>query len=174
MPQNYVMPVPSSDPAKSGGGVSDMLKGGAAYYGLSNVDSNHTDSMMRNYAPVSVGNHDQVSVGNRGLIGGKKRRNTKRHNSKRRNTKRHNSKRRNTKRRNSKRRNTKRRNTKRRNTRRRQRGGYSQYLSNVPLAHGYSTGGTLTAADSALASPGLIKPYNHCQNNYNHMTGKTT
>ena len=43
-----------------------------------------------------------------------------------------------------------------------QRGGYSQYMSNVPNSHGYSLGGTLNATNSGLASPPPFTPYNHC------------
>jgi len=43
-----------------------------------------------------------------------------------------------------------------------QRGGYSQYMSNVPNSHGYSLGGTLNATNSGLASPSPFTPYNHC------------
>lgn len=43
-----------------------------------------------------------------------------------------------------------------------QRGGYSQYMSNVPNSHGYSLGGTLSATNSGLASPPPFTPYNHC------------
>ena len=56
----------------------------------------------------------------------------------------------------------------RRSTRRRRRtsrggGGSTRSDSNVPLAHGYSVGGQLSANDSALANPPPIEAYNHCK-----------
>ena len=48
-------------------------------------------------------------------------------------------------------------------SRKRQRGGYSQYLSDVPFAHGYSNGGSLSPSNNALANPVPYKPYNNCQ-----------
>jgi hypothetical protein len=45
---------------------------------------------------------------------------------------------------------------------RKQRGGYSQYMSNVPSSHGYSVGGELSAKNSELANPPPFTPYNHC------------
>lgn len=54
-------------------------------------------------------------------------------------------------------------------TRRVYRGGvYQQYMSNVPYTPAYSTGGILSAANSALANPVPYQPYNNCQDNYNH------
>jgi hypothetical protein len=61
----------------------------------------------------------------------------------------------------------------RKNRSRRQRGGYSQFMSNVPNTPTYSTGGVLTAANSALANP---VPYNissnnvNCVDNYSRLT----
>ena len=51
---------------------------------------------------------------------------------------------------------------KRRSHRHKQRGGYDQYMSNVPNSHGYSVGGDLTANNSGLASPPPFTQYNHC------------
>ena len=61
-----------------------------------------------------------------------------------------------------KRRTKSRRSTKRSRKSRRQRGGYSQYLSDVPFAHGYSNGGALAPSNNALANPAPYKPYNNC------------
>lgn len=66
-------------------------------------------------------------------------------------------------------------NTSRRHRRgtRKQRGGYSQYMSNVPTNASYSTGGNLSPNLSALANPPIIKTItNNCVDNYNHFTGK--
>jgi hypothetical protein len=50
-----------------------------------------------------------------------------------------------------------------------QRGGtYAQYGSNVPYTPGYSVGGELSAANSAMASPAPYHAYDDCQDNYNH------
>ena len=61
---------------------------------------------------------------------------------------------------------------------RHQRGGmYQQYGSNVPNTPTYSTGGTLSASESALANPApykLIGGTANCYDNYNHYTGKWT
>lgn len=52
-----------------------------------------------------------------------------------------------------------------------QRGGYSQYMSNVANAHNYSTGAppTLTAASSALANPPPYTSNNDCLNTWKHL-----
>ena len=60
---------------------------------------------------------------------------------------------------------------------RRQRGGagYHQYMGNVPSTPTYSTGGILSANDSALANPVPFKQLSNCTNcvdNYNHNTNK--
>jgi len=52
---------------------------------------------------------------------------------------------------------------------RRQRGGYSQYMSNVPFTPSYSTGGELSPNLSALANPVPHLQTNNCQDNYNHF-----
>ena len=54
----------------------------------------------------------------------------------------------------------------------RQRGGYSQYMSNVPYTPSYSTGGPLSASLSALANPVPYKMTNNCVDNYNYNTNK--
>jgi hypothetical protein len=61
--------------------------------------------------------------------------------------------------------------TKRRSSSKRQRGGYSQYMSNVANAHNYSTGAppALTAGSSALASPPPYTPSNDCLNTWKHL-----
>jgi len=55
----------------------------------------------------------------------------------------------------------------------RQRGGYSQYESNIPAGAGYSTGGNLSPSSSALANPvpfaSLPRTVNGIDN-YNHFT----
>lgn len=53
---------------------------------------------------------------------------------------------------------------------RKQRGGYSQYMNNQPFSMGYSRGGVLSAADSALANPAPFTPYNNAVDNYNRYT----
>ena len=55
-------------------------------------------------------------------------------------------------------------------TRRVYRGGvYQQYMSNVPYTPAYSTGGVLSASNSALANPVPYQQINTCQDNYNHF-----
>jgi hypothetical protein len=53
-----------------------------------------------------------------------------------------------------------------------QRGGYSQYMNNLPLTRSYSLGGNLSPSDSALANPPLLKlnTIGGCIDNYNHFT----
>ena len=62
------------------------------------------------------------------------------------------------------------------NLSRRQRGGtYHQYMGNVPSTPTYSTGGLLSANNSALANPVPFKTLSNCTNcvdNYNHNTNK--
>ena len=55
---------------------------------------------------------------------------------------------------------------------RKQKGGYSQYLSNVASTPSYSLGGDLKSSDSALASPPPFTPKNECMNSWKH-TGDT-
>lgn len=52
----------------------------------------------------------------------------------------------------------------RRRNMRKMRGGYCQYMSNVPFSMGQSFGGVaLSPSQSALASPVPFTPYSHCQ-----------
>ena len=61
--------------------------------------------------------------------------------------------------------------TKRRSSSKRQRGGYSQYMSNVANAHNYSTGAppALAVGSSALANPPPYTPSNDCLNTWKHL-----
>ena len=60
---------------------------------------------------------------------------------------------------------------KRRNSKKHmQRGGYSQYLSNVASTPGYSAGGImLRSNESALANPVPFTPTNTCMNSWKHL-----
>jgi hypothetical protein len=51
-------------------------------------------------------------------------------------------------------------------------GGYSQFLSNVPYTPSYSTGGILAPTLNALANPVPYKIMDTCVDNYNHYTSK--
>ncbi len=62
--------------------------------------------------------------------------------------------------------------TRRRKGTKRQRGGYSQYMSNIPYTPSYSTGGQLSSNLSALANPVPYQPTNNCVDNYNYNTNK--
>jgi hypothetical protein len=62
--------------------------------------------------------------------------------------------------------------SRRRKSTKRQRGGYAQYMSNVPYTPSYSTGGPLSANNSALANPVPYQPTNNCVDNYNYNTNK--
>lgn len=53
-----------------------------------------------------------------------------------------------------------------------QRGGYSQFMSNIAYTPSYSTGGQLSANESALANPVPYQVTNNCVDNYNHYTNK--
>lgn len=59
-----------------------------------------------------------------------------------------------------------------------QKGGYHQYMGNVPNTPSYAVGGPtgqLSASNSALANPPPITTLSNCTNcvdNYNHMTNK--
>lgn len=62
--------------------------------------------------------------------------------------------------------------SRRHRTTKRQRGGYSQWMSNIAYTPSYSTGGQLSANESALANPVPFKATNNCVDNYNHYTNK--
>jgi hypothetical protein len=62
--------------------------------------------------------------------------------------------------------------SRRRKGTKRQRGGYSQYMSNIPYTPSYSTGGVLSPNLSALANPVPYQPTNNCVDNYNYNTNK--
>jgi hypothetical protein len=62
--------------------------------------------------------------------------------------------------------------SRRRKGTKRQRGGYSQYMSNIPYTPSYSTGGVLSPSLSALANPVPYQPTNNCVDNYNYNTNK--
>ena len=62
-------------------------------------------------------------------------------------------------------------NTTRRHTKK-QRGGYNQWMSNIAYTPSYSTGGNLSANESALANPVPYQTTNNCVDNYNHFTNK--
>ena len=54
-----------------------------------------------------------------------------------------------------------------------QKGGYAQYQNNMPMTQTYSTGGHLSPALSALASPPphqVLSNNTSCVDNYNHFT----
>ena len=148
--------------AGSNSGSQYMLKGGTNYHGFEKAACWAKGS----YAPFSTGSHNQC--------GGRKTRHhkSKRHhksNRHRKSKRHHKSKHCKCKRCHCKNCKCKRRRTYKRRT---QRGGYSQYLSNTPISHGYSTGGTISPPDSALATPLPHKAYNNCQDSYNHMSNK--
>jgi len=57
---------------------------------------------------------------------------------------------------------------------RNQKGGYAQYQNNMPMTQTYSTGGNLSPALSALASPPphqVLSNNTSCVDNYNHFSG---
>ena len=159
--------------ASSNPGSQYMLKGGTKYYGVSR-DAASFESMKGSYAPIISGSHNKC--------GGRKSRRRRRSHKKtrktrhRRKSKHHRRKskhhRRKSKHHRRKSKHHRRKSKRRTYKRKRQHGGYSQYLSNVPIAHGYSTGGNVSPANNALANPVPHEAYNHCQNNYNHMASK--
>ena len=61
--------------------------------------------------------------------------------------------------------------TMRKRSGKKQRGGYSQYMSNVANAHNYSTGAppVLTAGSSALANPPPYTSSNNCIDTWRHL-----
>jgi hypothetical protein len=62
----------------------------------------------------------------------------------------------------------------RRSAKRYQRGGYSQYMNNLPLTPRYSVGGEISPKDIALANPPPIKLNmgGSCVDNYSHFTNR--
>ena len=123
---------------------------GKVYYGYSKSASLGTNHHLKgSYAPVTRSIHK----------GGKrKRRLTKKMNRRKRRT------RTRTRRRTlHKKKSHRRKSTHKRRRKRRHRGGYSQYLSNVPFSQGYSSPAKLSHSNNALANPIPFKPYNHCR-----------
>lgn len=56
-----------------------------------------------------------------------------------------------------------------------QKGGYSQYMNNLPLTRSYSLGGNLSPSNSALANPPPLKLNSvggQCTDNYDHYTNR--
>lgn len=60
---------------------------------------------------------------------------------------------------------------KKKSYRKKQRGGYSQYMSNIANSHTYSTGAppSLNYNESSLASPPPFTPKNDCLNTWKHL-----
>jgi hypothetical protein len=56
--------------------------------------------------------------------------------------------------------------------RKHQKGGYHQYMSNIPHSAQYGASFDVTPSTSMLANPGPIQKLNTCVDNYNHYTGK--
>jgi len=81
------------------------------------------------------------------------------------------SKKKSSKKKSSKKKSSKKKSTKKKSHRKGQKGGYSQYLSNIANTPGYSTGAppALLANNSALASPPPITPTNTCMNSWKHL-----
>lgn len=61
----------------------------------------------------------------------------------------------------------------RRHTRRMMRGGYSQFMNNMPSTASMSMPIALKPSESALASPTPFAVQNTCQDNYSHYSGKS-
>lgn len=125
---------------------------GIPHYGYKGADLSTTSKLAPGYAPITIG-HNTSCKG-----GAKRKRRTykKRHHSKKSLKKRMKSRRRKSKKCckcKCKTCTCKKCPTKKRSRRHRMKGGYSQFLSNVPYSASYSTGGHISPSDLALANP---------------------
>ena len=147
----------SSNPLQTGGN-NDLSygTGGNPYYGFQSTGESLSTFAGAGYAPITKGLNSQCSSMPQTMEGGKRkmRRSTTR--------KKKSSKKKSSKKKSSK---------KKKSYRKGQKGGYSQYMSNIANTPGYSTGAppALSANNSALASPPPITPTNNCMNTWKHL-----
>ena len=136
-------------------GGSSFGTGGYPYYSYKPSDGENLSLFAGSgYPPISRGLNSQCGGKRKGKGKGKGRRSVRNRKSKK-----------------GGRKGKSRKRTKRRSPTKRQRGGYSQYMSNVANAHNYSTGAppALSAGSSALASPPPYTPSNDCLNTWKHL-----
>jgi hypothetical protein len=173
----------SGNPLQNGGN-NDLSygTGGNPYYGFQSTGESLSTFAGAGYAPITKGLNSQCSSVPQSMEGGKRKmrrsmRNKKKSNKKKSNKKKSNKKKSNKKKSNKKKKshkkksNKKKKSHKKKSYRKGQKGGYSQYMSNIANTPGYSTGSppVLSANNSALASPPPITPTNNCMNSWKHL-----
>jgi hypothetical protein len=148
--------------SQSGGSGYSYGTGGYPYYSYKPSEGENLSVFAGSgYPPISRGLNSQC--------GGKKRKTHKRKTHKKKGPKRKTHKRKGSKKKTHKKKGG---NRKRKSTKK-QRGGYSQYMSNVANTPSYSTGGvTLRNYESNLASPPPITVRNDCMNTWKHLGDK--
>jgi phage repressor protein C with HTH and peptisase S24 domain len=155
----------SGNPLQNGGN-NDLSygTGGNPYYGFQPTDESLSTFAGAGYAPITTGLNSQCSSVPKTMDGGSRKRRSVSHKKK-------SSKKKSSKKKSTKKKSSKKKSTKKKSHRKGQKGGYSQYLSNIANTPGYSTGAppALLANNSALASPPPITPTNTCMNSWKHL-----
>ena len=151
------------------GASSGALIGGGSYYGFENSGESLSTFTGSGYPPMVKGSTSQCPQVQMNMDGGntRKRRKTNKKKSK---TNKKKSKTNKKKSKTNKKKSNKRKIVKSRRARK-QKGGYSQYMSNIANTPSYSTGAPpgLSSTESALASPVPFTPKNDCMNSWKHL-----
>jgi hypothetical protein len=146
------------------------LTGGGSYYGFQTEGESLSTFAGSGYPPITRGTNTQCPQVQMKMDGGNAKKGHTVH--KKKSLKRKNSKRRVMKSKKPRRKEHRTSKT-RRHTRsvKPQRGGYSQYMSNVASTPSYSTGApvVLRSTESALANPAPFTPKNDCLNTWKHV-----
>ena len=150
----------SGNPLQNGGS-SDLSYGtsGNPYYGFQSTGESLSTFAGAGYPPITKGLNSQCSSVPQLMEGGKRRMRRSMSHKKKSHKKSH------------KKKSHKKKSHKKKSYRKAQKGGYSQYMSNIANTPSYSTGGppALSANNSALASPPPITPTNNCMNSWKHL-----
>ena len=136
---------PGYDFVQMGGSptVPQKYDNGGGYYGVGGVSTSDAKALAGSYAPITLSAGASSGGGRRRRSAGSRRRRSA--GSRRRRSAGSRRRRSAGSRRQSK-----------------MRGGYSQFLSNVPYSASYSTGGNISASDSALANPAPHNRFINC------------
>lgn len=165
----------SGNPLQNGGN-NDLSygTGGNPYYGFQSTGESLSTFAGAGYAPITKGLNSQCSSVPQSMEGGKRkmRKSTthKKKSHKKKSHKKKSSKKKSHKKKSHKKKSHKKKSGKK-SHRKGQKGGYSQYMSNIANTPGYSTGAppALSSNNSALASPPPITPTNNCMNSWKHL-----
>lgn len=154
------------------GASSGSLIGGGSYYGFENSGEPLSTFSGSGYPPMVKGSTNQCPQVQMNLDGGnsKRRRKTSKKKSKTNKKKSKTNKKKSKTNKKKKSKTNKKKSVKIRRVRK-QRGGYSQYMSNIANTPSYSTGAPpgLSSTESALASPVPFTPTNDCVNSWKHL-----